>query len=163
VAAGGEAQVGDRLPRSLLPVWVELAGALVEEDLARRVPLLAWERTEVDPERRREPVPREDVHPPSEDHGRDAVECVEQAPDLRPDALGLWRAAPAGGGAGEVVQVRELVVVEAEGLRDRLQDLVRRLAGAALLEADVLVDADAGELGELLSAQAGHPAPPVRG
>jgi hypothetical protein len=82
---------------------------------------------------------------------------------LGPDAFWLWRAAPAAGRAAQVVQVRELVVVEAECSRDRFYDLGRRLACAALLQADVVVDADADKLGELLPAQARHSAPPERG
>jgi hypothetical protein len=116
-----------------------------------------------DNERCGEPVPRQHVHSPPNDHGWNSVKRVEQVLHLGPYALWLWRAAPAAGGAAEVVQVRELVVVEAERSRNRLEDLGRRPACAALLEADVVVDADAGKLGELLPAQARHPAPPERG
>ncbi len=56
------------------------------------------------------------------------------------------------------VQVRPLVRVEAQDVRDGVQHLGRGMAAAALLQAYVVVDADPGELGEFLAAQARHPA-----
>ncbi len=51
------------------------------------------------------------------------------------------------------------VVVEAQRAGERVEHLLGRMRVAALLEPDVVVDADAGEQRELLAPQAGHPAP----
>jgi hypothetical protein len=62
VPTGQEAKVGDRLPDCLLPRRVLGAHALVEEDQPCGVALPGRKRTEVDQQRRREPVPGENVH-----------------------------------------------------------------------------------------------------
>jgi hypothetical protein len=61
------------------------------------------------------------------------------------------------------VQVRALAVVEAERTPEGVEHALGRLAGAALLEAHVVIDADTCESGELLAAKAGHPPPPEGG
>ena len=68
------------------------------------------------------------------------------------------RATPSAGGglvAGQVEQVVALVVGEAQRPGQRAEQLGRRLAAAALLEADDVVDRHAGEHGHLFPAQAG--------
>src|SRR5690606_13251129 len=62
-----------------------------------------------------------------------------------------------GADPGETEQVRAGVGVEPQRAGERLQHLRRRVALAALLEADVVVDADAGDRGHLLAAEPGHP------
>ena len=66
------------------------------------------------------------------------------------------RAGPAG--SREVVQVGALVVVELERPRERLDHRLARVRALALLQARVVGRADAGELGEFLAPQPGHPA-----
>ena len=51
------------------------------------------------------------------------------------------------------------VAGEPKGVGDGVEDGVGDMGAAALFEADVVVDADTGQLGELFSAQSGHPAP----
>ena len=55
--------------------------------------------------------------------------------------------------------MRDGVVVEAQRAGEGVEDLLGRMGVAALLEPDVVVDADACEQRELLAPQAGHPAP----
>lgn len=55
--------------------------------------------------------------------------------------------------AGEVAEVCPLGVFELKRPGDCLEDLLGRMGRAALLEADVVIDADARELGKLLAAQ----------
>jgi hypothetical protein len=54
--------------------------------------------------------------------------------------------------------VRGGVVVELQGAGQRVEDLLRRMLIAPLLEAHVVVDADAGQQRDLLAPQPGHPA-----
>ena len=68
-------------------------------------------------------------------------------------ALGAARGS-VGDGAGQVVQVGAFGVVELQGARDGVQDFFGGSGEVAALQADVVVDADAGE--QLLTAQAGH-------
>ena len=63
-----------------------------------------------------------------------------------------------GGGADEPVEVVALGLVELECVRDPVQDALGDAAGLAALEAGVVLDADAGEQGDLLAAQPGDAA-----
>ena len=54
-----------------------------------------------------------------------------------------------------------LGVVEQERGGERVEDLLRGAGGAAPLQARVVVDAHAGEHGDLLAAQAGNPSVPA--
>lgn len=70
-----------------------------------------------------------------------------------PAGRGRWFADVAGGTGGELAQVLVLLVVHAQGAGEGVE---HGRAGAGLLaalEADVVVDADAGEGGQLLAAQ----------
>jgi hypothetical protein len=81
-------------------------------------------------------------------------------PDLllrRASALGGNDARPPGG-AREVEQVRALGIVELQRSRERLEHAVRHAAGVAALQALVVLDADAGQRGDLLAAQPFHAA-----
>jgi hypothetical protein len=59
--------------------------------------------------------------------------------------------------------VRALGVVELQGAGERLQDAVGDAAGVSALQALVVLEADAGQRGDLLAAQSLHAAGPVRG
>jgi hypothetical protein len=52
--------------------------------------------------------------------------------------------------------MREVVIVELQNARDRLEHLNGRVAIAAPLQPQVVVGADAGEHGDLLASQPGH-------
>ena len=95
------------------------------------------------------------VHPAAEDQGRRVRPRVASAAGARagraPGGAALRRRR--GAGPGELVQVRDGVVVELQRPGERVEHLLRRMALAALLEPDVVVGADAGERGELLTPQ----------
>ncbi|GAA1658851.1 hypothetical protein GCM10009733_065670 [Nonomuraea maheshkhaliensis] len=65
--------------------------------------------------------------------------------------------------ARQTPQVGGGVLVEPQNPGQRFEHLRRGVAVAALLQAQVVVGADARERSDLLAAQAGHPAQPVRG
>lgn len=60
------------------------------------------------------------------------------------------------GGAGQVVQVGASGFVELEGAREGVEDFVGGSGEVATFEAGVVVDADACEQGDLLTAEPGH-------
>ncbi len=62
---------------------------------------------------------------------------------------------------GDVEQVIALIGLQPQCPGQGGQHLLRRLGAAALLQAYDVVDADPGELGELLASQAGHSAVPA--
>jgi hypothetical protein len=85
-------------------------------------------------------------------HGvQDAQDAVGQRAAGTPPPGGAF-----GGGAGQVVEVGAFGVVELEGVRDGVEDFLRGTREMAAFEADVVVDADAGEHGDLFAAQARH-------
>ena len=91
--------------------------------------------------------------------GGHGVEHVLQAdPDLPGGRTPPHGSGAGAGRAGEVEQVGVLGVVELQGTGDGLQHAVGRAAQIALLQPGVVVGADPGELGDLLAAQARHPA-----
>jgi NADPH:quinone reductase-like Zn-dependent oxidoreductase len=104
-------------------------------------------------------VPVQDVPAPPGDVGG-LGQIVDEPLQRLGDALAL-EGAPLGG-AGQRAQVGVLDVGEAQGPGQRVDGGGRRADAAPLLEADVPVDADAGERGDLLAAQAGR-APAARG
>ena len=59
--------------------------------------------------------------------------------------------------AGQVEQVGALDVVELQGPGDGVEDALGGSADVAALETGVVVEADPGELGDLLAAQPGDP------
>lgn len=61
-------------------------------------------------------------------------------------------------GGGEVVEVRAFGVIELEGAAERVEDFFGGAGELAAFQADVVVDADTGEQGDFLAAQAGDPA-----
>ena len=60
------------------------------------------------------------------------------------------------GGAREVEEVRALGVVELERVGERVEHAVGGAGGVAALQALVVLDADAGQRGDLLAAQPRH-------
>jgi uncharacterized protein len=159
VSARCEAQVGDGRAGALVPVRVQPASSVVEEEVACRVALLGRQRAPIDQQRRVELVPREDIHAAPDHHRGDAVERVDQPAQRGADPLGSRPAAP--GRPAEVVEMGPLGVAEPKGAGDRVEHALGGLAGAALLEPHVVVHADPGQQGELLAAQARHAPPPV--
>jgi hypothetical protein len=94
------------------------------------------------------------------DHGRQGVHLIQESLQLGPDPL---RPPPRRGAhlprsRDQGAQVLAFGRVEAEDPRQRVQDLRGRLRRAALFEPYVVVDADPGELRQLLAAQARDPA-----
>ena len=95
----------------------------------------------------------EDVVAAVLDAGRERVELVEHRRTAGRDA-GAARGRRRVGGAGEGEEVGALVRVEQQGAGERVEHLLGDLDVAGLLEPGVPGDADAGELGDLLAAQA---------
>jgi len=81
---------------------------------------------------------------------------VDHALDARSDSLGgrrpAWRPLLVRR-AHQVEQVRALRVVELERPADGIEHLVRHATGVAAFEPRVVLDADAGKEGDLLSTQ----------
>lgn len=98
----------------------------------------------------------EDVEAAAEDAGRE-VDGVEELPHGARDLFcGRW------GGCGalrsdEAQQVVGVGVVQLQRPGQGVQDLLGGLAAASLLQPQVVVDADAGQQGDLLASQARHP------
>ena len=85
---------------------------------------------------------------------------VEQLLDAGPDLAGAGRRRGAGGrarGAGQVEQVRPFRFVEPQGPGQRVQHALGHAWRVASLKPGVVLDADAGQDGDLSAAQAGHP------
>ena len=124
-------------------------------DVAR----VAFEACVIAENRRGGAVPGQNV-PPTADHvGRLPAKRGEHAPYRRIDnfrtRLAFERRRP----VRQYEQVAPLGGVEAQGGRQRAEDLGRRADPAPLFQPSVPSDADPGELRDLLAAQAGSPAP----
>jgi hypothetical protein len=102
-------------------------------------------------------VGAQDVHAPAVDEGWDIGEAVQQQPQPGTDALGWQRPWAGAAWFGDAEQVGALQVVEPQGTGDRVEDRGRDVEVASAFQADVVVDADARELSDLLAPQAGHP------
>ncbi|KJK33347.1 hypothetical protein UK23_46515 [Lentzea aerocolonigenes] len=142
-----------------LPVAVQCPERRVEERQPDQVARGRFERLEIGQQRRGCAVPRQDVHAAVQDHRRDVRHAVEQLPQPRGD-LGS-RFLPDRGDIGEREQVLALVGRQLQRVRQRVEHGAGDPVGAALFEPDDVVDADVGELGQLLAAQAGHAALPA--
>ncbi|EPH44313.1 hypothetical protein STRAU_2753 [Streptomyces aurantiacus JA 4570] len=151
---------GGLLPR--LPVRVETPHARVEEVQPRHVAALGGQRVEVGEQRPGRAVGGEDVEPSPDDVRGHLVQRRQEDLDARPDRLrGGWRRGRVAQGAGQMAQVRALGVVEPQHPGDGVQDAVGHVVGAALFESYVVVDADPGQLRQLLAAQPGHATAPA--
>lgn len=92
------------------------------------------------------------------DEGGRGGPAVDQVLDARAHPLragGPTRGIP--GRAGERVHVDAGVGFEPQGAGDAVEDLVGGVPVAALFQTQVVLGADAGEEGDLLPAQTGHP------
>ena len=106
-----------------------------------------------------ERVEGEHVHPPPEDERGDRRPALEQPQHSGRTRSGRSRGrAQAGGRTRERRADARGVVVERQRAGERVEHLLGRMGVAALLEPDVVVDADAGEQRQLLAPQARHPA-----
>src|SRR5207248_10213657 len=120
------------------------------------------QRAEIGDQRGGEAVPGQDVVIAADDVRGDVGRRVQQPLQPRAYALPLPRPrcrVPVRPGAGQPVEVRALHGVQAQGAGDGVQDGFGEVEGAALFQADVVIDADAGQQGEFLAAQAGDPSP----
>ena len=117
VAAGLGAQHGDGVGRHLFPVGVEVTGARVEEDEARRVGGTVRAVVVLRVEGAAEMIGSEEVHTPVADERRRGVDRVENPLHARPEPPGRRSAPPARRrirGACEVEEMRPLRIVELE-------------------------------------------------
>jgi hypothetical protein len=61
-------------------------------------------------------------------------------------------------GGGQIVQVGAFGLVELQGPADGVEDFFGGAGELTAFQAGVVVDADAGQQGDLFTAQSGHPA-----
>ena len=135
----------------MLPVGVQRAHGRVGEQQADVVTAVRGEAGEVGVQGCRAGVPSEDVQAAAEHDGGRLGELVEQATHSRPGLLS--RAAPGPRGlAGQLVEVRLLVVVESQRAGEGDEHRCGCLH-AALLKPGEVVDADRCQLRDLLAAQ----------
>jgi hypothetical protein len=95
------------------------------------------------------------VPAPVADERHAAGEGVERSLQARGHGAGRGRQAGARAGACEVEEVDPLGLVELQCPGDGVEHAVRGAVDVAALELGVVVDADRGEVGDLLAAQAG--------
>jgi hypothetical protein len=165
VAASLAAKCRDGVAGDLGPVDEELRGASVQEDEAGDVDrpegvLEEW-WVETLPER----VGGEDVAA-AVAHVGGGADRVDDPLHAGADPLLARGSAAAGrraGGSGEVEEVSALCLIEAKGLGERFENTVGDADQIAALDPRVVLDADAGELGDLAAAQARNTALPVGG
>jgi hypothetical protein len=147
-------------PTSAVPVGVERLGARFEEDEPRVVRRPHGCGVELGEQRAPKVVGGEDVEAVIADVGGGAGDRVECPLDLGPDAwlvLAPARACPGRlGGAGEVEDVGALGVVELERPGQCLQDALGGAAHVSAFKARVVLDAHAGQHGDLFAAQPGN-------
>jgi hypothetical protein len=94
------------------------------------------------------------------DEGRYLAHPVEDPLHAGPDLLGGGLAARTGcgaGAAGEVGQVRPFGLVELQRPGQRIQHGLGDAAEVAPFESGVVLDAHPGQIGDLATAQPGHP------
>jgi hypothetical protein len=150
--------VPDDVEGAALPLRVEAALGLLEED----VPGGVQARDRPPEEEPGQPVPGQHVEAVVHDQCGRVNDQVEDAQQLRPHpcAWGLRAAATL---PREPVEVSALGLIEAEDAGERVEHLLGRLGRAALLEAHVVVDADPGQVRDLLPTQPLDPPVPVGG
>ncbi len=139
--------------RGRLPIGEEGLLGRVEE----HVPEAVASRRQARGEGRRERRRGEDVQVPAL-HERRQRERREQGPHPLRHGLGRPPAGAPGPLRGEPEQIRGRVLVELQHAGQGPEDLRRGVAVAALLKAQVVLDADAGEHRDLGAPQAGDPA-----
>src|SRR3954469_6086946 len=156
-APGGRAQDLGGGSGGFVPVGVEGLGARVEEAEPREVRRPGRCGVQLGEQRASKRVGGEDVEAVVADVGGGAGDRIERPLDLRPDPR-LGRAPTLGragrvGGASEVEEVRALGVVELERPGECFQHAFGDAAEVSTLQAGVVRDADAGQDGDLFTAQ----------
>jgi len=154
-------QVADLLVGDGGPVGVGGPRPLVGERVAHQVGTEGVEHAE----RLDQPLvgrrPRQQVGEPVHHERGRRLEAVEHLADLRAHVLGGRHGGGAQLAAGvegrEVPEVAQVVLAEAQRGGEGAEDLPRRVAVAALLEAHQVVDADPGQRGQLGATQARRP------
>src|SRR6185437_242942 len=111
----------------------------------------------------RRAIPSQVVPAPPEHHRGVGPEALDEPPQRRGDALGGRLAGRRLLAAPQQNEVVALGARQPKRLRDRLEHVERRAYVAALLEPRVPGGAHAGELRDLLAAQAGGAAAPAAG
>ena len=159
VARACRAQVGDRLAGELIGPGrvVARAGGGIGEEPPDDVALGCGQGGEVAEQGGGHPVPGEHVVAGIADQGRGVVQPFNQVQDAWPHLISRTRA-ESGLGVREMAQVGAFVVGQPQRPADRGEHLGRRRRPPALLQPDVVVDRHAGQLRDLLSAQARGPA-----
>jgi hypothetical protein len=158
VAPGVQVQRGDGATGAHLPVRVQLAGALVQEHVAGHVALALRQRVEVGEQCAGHAVAGQDVPAAADDHGRDVGQRFQHPVQAGPHPLRRHRAASCASGPGQGKEVVALRIGQAQRPANGVQHGIGRVEAAAALQADVVVHAHPGELGDLLPAQARHAA-----
>jgi hypothetical protein len=107
-------------------------------------------------------VARKHIHAVIHDERGRSLDQIEDAQKLRSHAplRGLRRSTTS---TGKPIQVRPFGVVQSEHPRQRIENLIGRLCGAALFETNVVIDADARQVSDLLAPQPVDAAIPVDG
>ena len=114
---------------------------------------------EIGEEQEGHPVPGEDVGPAAQHHGRDVAHGLQELAERRTDSLRRSGRTRAGRAVfQEVHHVRVLAGVQPEGPGHGVQHGARRVDVPPLLQADVVVRADACQLRHLLAPEAGNAA-----
>lgn len=146
------AEPGEEGRGGTLPVLEEILLSFVEEDVAEPVP----PSDEPGRDARRQGVRGEHIEITTFGEGGERQLVDETRRTGRENLATRSRARSAGASGGEAEEVG--VVVELEDASDRFEHLGGRVAVAPLLQAQVVLDADAGEHCDLFSAQAGNAA-----
>ncbi len=153
-------QVESLLVRDLVPVREERAGAGVGEDVPREVRGVGVEQ----PGAAHQPLVAagagEDVPESVGDEGDPGFEEAERLHDRRTDLAGRRARAEVGGAcpAGDLREVTQMLAlrrVEAERVREGTHHRHRGIAVTALLYPGQVLDADAGQRGEIRAPQTG--------
>lgn len=163
VTTNPRAQQTDAVGTGVLPIAEERGGTGVQERVAGEV-----HRCVGTIEHRRVHRPAETIRGQQVEaavaHDRRRVDRVEDQLDPRPQPRRRRPPAHVGeaGGSHEILEVGALVPIEAQRPRDGVQDLVRDAGRVPSLETRVVLDADPGEQGDLVTSQPGDAATSAR-
>ena len=162
VAAGLGAQDRHRVIRGALPVRVEAAGTVVQEEEPRKVGRPGGAAVHLGVHGAAELVGGEDVQAPVAHERRGVGDRVEHQLHARPDRLGggaaALRLAGGAGGPGQVEQVRPLRLVQLQRLREGFQDSLGHSGEVSAFQPGVILDTDPGQHGDLAAPQSGDAA-----
>ncbi|GAB2527957.1 hypothetical protein GCM10027167_34850 [Nocardia heshunensis] len=157
--AGAQPEVGGDMARDQRPaVGGQGTNPRIEEDQIRPIALRIRHFREVDAEQRHSGrVPAQDLGVVPDDVRGRAGHGVEQLLQARPQRLS--RPGQGARWAGQIVQVAPLVAAQVQRGGDGVDDPLRNRFGAALFQPDVVLDADPGQVRDLLAPQPRHPSP----